>query len=144
MATFKSFEEIEAWKKARVLVKEIYLVTGKEKFNVDFRLRNQIRDAATSIMANISEGFERDGNKEFCQFLYIAKASSGEVRSHLYVALDQDYISEAEFELLKKQTEEISRMLKGLIVYIHNSDLKGLKFKNVDEAKDSRKSGVDP
>ena len=89
----KNFEELEIWKEARKLTRAIYQLTKREKFSRDFSLRDQIQRAVVSIMSNIAEGFERDGNQEFVQFLYVAKASCGEVRSQLYVAFDQDISS---------------------------------------------------
>ncbi len=93
MATFKKFEDIKAWQKSRELTNEIYEATAQGDFARDFGLKDQIRRAAVSIMSNIAEGFERSGTGEFVQFLAIAKGSSGEVRSQLYVALDQQYLS---------------------------------------------------
>ena len=89
----RTFEDLEIWKDARALTWEIYQLTRDSKFSNDFALRDQIRRAAVSIMSNIAEGFERGGNQEFIQFLYVAKASCGEVRSQLYVTLDQSYIA---------------------------------------------------
>jgi four helix bundle protein len=97
MASFKSFEDMEAWKKSRKLTKQVYDLTGVGVFARDFGLKDQIRRACVSIMSNIAEGFERSGTGEFTQFLAIAKGSAGEVRSQLYVALDQRYLSEGEF-----------------------------------------------
>src|SRR6266478_7364132 len=94
----KNFEDFEIWKDARALTREIYQLTRDSKFSKDFALRDQIRRAAVSIMSNIAEGFERGGNQEFVQFLYVAKASCGEVRSQLYVAVDQGYIFKADSE----------------------------------------------
>ena len=94
MAEIKRFENVEAWRKARELVSAIYAVSSKSAFAKDFGLRDQIRRAAVSILSNIAEGFERGGDKEFSQFLSLAKASCGEVRSQLYVALDQKYLTE--------------------------------------------------
>ena len=88
MAEIKRFEDIEGWKKARELVAAIYAVSSKGSFAKDSELRDQIRRAAVSVMSSIAEGFERGGDKEFSQFLSLAKASCGEVRSQLYVALD--------------------------------------------------------
>ena len=91
MATFKTFEEISAWQKARELTKEVYKVTTHGAFGRDYGLRDQIRRASVSIMSNVAEGFERSGTGEFGHFLSTAKGSAGEVRSQLYVALDQEY-----------------------------------------------------
>src|SRR5512147_2126489 len=85
----RNFEDLEIWKDARLLTKAIYKMTKDTGFAKDFALRDQIRRASMSVMSNIAEGFERGGNQEFIQFLYVAKASCGEVRSQLYVALDQ-------------------------------------------------------
>ena len=93
MATFERFEDIEAWQKARELTREIYRVSRQGEFARDFDLRSQIRRAAVSIMSNIAEGFERDGVKEFSQFLSTSTGSAGEVASDLYVALDQGYFT---------------------------------------------------
>ncbi len=129
MATFQSFEQIEAWQRARELARKIYKVTSEGGFARDFGLKNQIRDASVSIMSNIAEGFERSGTGEFVQFLAIAKGSAGEVRSQLYVALDQEYISEATFKPLSADAQTISRMIGGLMGYLHTSGIKGTKFK---------------
>ena len=92
----KSFEDLEIWKEARRLTTTIYRITSEGKFSKDFALRDQIRRAVIFIMSNIAEGFERGGNQEFVQFLYISKGSCGEVRSQFYTALDQGYLSETE------------------------------------------------
>lgn len=89
MATFRRFEEIDAWKQARELTCEVYRVSRRKAFSKDFALRDQIRRAAISISSNIAEGYERDSRKAFLHFLSIAKGSAGEVRSQLYVALDE-------------------------------------------------------
>ncbi len=95
MATIKRFEDIEAWQEARELVRELYRITSAGPFARDFGLKDQVRRAGVSIMSGIAEGFERDGNKEFLQFLSISKGSCGEVRSDLYVAEDQGYLKHA-------------------------------------------------
>jgi four helix bundle protein len=100
MATIERFEDIEAWKRARALTRKIYACSKQGSFARDFRLKDQIRRASVSSMSNIAEGFERDGNQEFIHFLAMAKASSGEVRSQLYVTLDEGYITPQQFEEL--------------------------------------------
>jgi four helix bundle protein len=113
------FEDIEAWKEARKLVKLIYqVIKNNENFKKDFRLINQIQSAAVSSMANIAEGFARRSNKEFIQFLFISKSSAAEVQSHLYVALDQSYIYEKEFNQIYEQAEKVSKMTSGFIKYL--------------------------
>jgi four helix bundle protein len=129
MATFESFEEIEAWQKARELTRGIYAVSSKGPFSKDFGLRDQIRRASVSIMSNIAEGLERGGTREFIQFLSMAKGSSGEVRSQLYVAVDQGYIDKETFEQLYTLASEASRMITGLMKYLHKSNVKGVKYK---------------
>jgi four helix bundle protein len=108
------FEDLVAWQKARELTKAIYSVTRKESFARDFGLSGQIQRAAVSIMSNIAEGFERSNPAEFHHFVVIAKASCAEVHSQLYVALDIGYLSQAEFETLFNQAQEIARVIGGL------------------------------
>jgi four helix bundle protein len=108
MATIERFEDIEAWKRARVLTRKIYAVSRTGAFARDFGLKDQMRRASVSSMSNIAEGFERDGTGEFIHFLTMAKGSSGEVRSQLYVALDENYITQDQFE-------DLYRMLRRLV-----------------------------
>jgi len=129
VALIQRFEDLEAWKISREVTKEIYRISKNDLFARDYGLRDQICRASVSTMSNIAEGFERDGDKEFINFLSIAKGSSGEVRSELYVALDQNYISESEFNLRYGKTTENSRVISGLIKYLKQSDFKGKKFK---------------
>ncbi len=91
MAAFQRFEDIKAWQKARELTKEIYLATSDSSFSRDFGLRDQIRRASVSIIANIAEGYGRKTNKDFAHFLVIAHGSAAETQSHLYIALDLNY-----------------------------------------------------
>jgi four helix bundle protein len=125
----KSFEELEVWQTARHLMNRVYLVTSNGMFKKDFGLRDQMRRAAVSVLSNIAEGFERGGNSEFCQFLYIAKGSSAEIRAQLYVALDQQYITKVDFEEVISLCMSVSNQLNGFISYLKNSDMKGRKFK---------------
>ena len=122
MATIERFEDIKAWQAARDLVAVVYRVSGRGKFEKDFGLRDQIRRASVSVMSNIAEGFERGSDKEFCRFLYIAKGSAGEVRSHLFVALDLGYLTSDEFDDLRARAEEVAKALSGFITYLAPKD----------------------
>jgi len=129
MPMIKTFEDLEAWQKARELTREIYVFSKKGSFAKDFGLRDQIRRASVSIMSNIAEGFERGGDKEFFQFVSVAKGSSGEVRAQLYVALDAGYIDQKTFNRLSDITVQINRMLAGLMKYLRSSEFKGSKYR---------------
>jgi len=128
MGKILRFEEIESWKQARVQTGEIYQVTSSGGFARDFGLRDQIRRASVSAMSNIAEGFERGGNREFCQFLSNAKGSTGEVRSQLYVALDAGFINQKKFGDLYGHAEETSRLIAGFMRYLQQSNFRGEKF----------------
>ena len=129
MATFKRFEEIECWKKARELTCRIYEVTNDSAFASDFGLKDQIRRAAVSVMSNIAEGYDRSGTAEFVHFLATAKGSAAEVRCQLYVAADQGYIEDDNFMELSTLATETARMVAGLMKYLQGSGYKGTKFK---------------
>ena len=133
MATFKKFEEIECWKKARELTREVYEITNKPAFSRDFGLKDQIRRAAVSVMSNIAEGYDRSGTAEFVHFLATAKGSAAEVRCQLYVAADQGYIDDAHFVELNSLALETARMLSGLMKYLRTSGYKGSKFRTTTE-----------
>ncbi|HAF22273.1 MAG TPA: four helix bundle protein [Blastocatellia bacterium] len=122
MATFKRFEDIQAWQKARRLTSRIYNVTASERFAQDFGLRNQIQRASVSVMANIAEGFGRHSDKDFANFLSMAHASVSEVQSHLYVALDLSYVQKHVFEELYGLLDEIGRLTFRLAVHLRTSD----------------------
>jgi four helix bundle protein len=124
--TFKRFEDIKAWQLSRAFSKEIYIKFTENPNSYFGVINNQIIRASGSIMDNIAEGFERGGNKEFLQYLWIAKASAGECRSQIYRGYD--LITESEFEDFKIKTEEISRTIYGLIKSIKTSDFKGQKY----------------
>jgi four helix bundle protein len=128
MGKIERFEDIDAWKKARELTKIIYEVNSQGKLASDFSLKDQLRRAAVSIMANIAEGFEREGNKEFRQFLATAKGSAGEVKALLYVALDAGLTSMEQFQRIRTLADETSRLLAGFLRYLKTSDKKGSKF----------------
>ena len=137
MSTVKSFEESLCWQEARALVKQIYTLTKKPVFKQDYGLRDQIQRAAVSVMSNIAEGLERGTGLELLHFLYIAKGSAGEVRCQLYVAVDQGYAANEEFQSLKSQSLKVSKLLYNFIESVKNSKFKGLKFKK--EKKDNLK-----
>jgi len=124
MAVFHSFEEIDAWQESRLLVRAIRSICKREQVRRDFAFSDQITRAARSISANIAEGFECMTTKEFINFLSIAKRSSGEVRAHLYDALDEEYISEEEFKSLAEKSKKICRIIAGLIHYLQTIDNK--------------------
>lgn len=124
----KNFEDLEIWKEARRLTKEIYRLTLGPKFSKDFVLRGQIRSATVSVMSNIAEGFERGGNQEFIQFLYVANGSCGEVRSQLYVALDQEYVDQRVADNLLMILKRLSVMIKHLIDHLKRSGMRGPKY----------------
>jgi len=110
----RRFEDLIAWQRARTLTRDIYKISDTAGFARDFGLRDQIRRAAVSVMSNIAEGFERNRQGEFHQFLSIAKASCGELRAQLYVALDVGYLDQTSFDGLQRQAEEVSRVISGL------------------------------
>ena len=120
----KRFEEMKVWQDARVLTKSIYDATSIGKFSKDFGLRDQIQRASVSAMSNIVEGYERDNNKEFIKFLGYSKGSTGEVRSLLYVALDNLYINETNFNELKEQCILISQQISNFEKYLRKSIVK--------------------
>ena len=129
MAAVKDFEELAIFQKARELSKKIYPVTNREGFKSDYRFVQQIRAAAGSIMDNIAEGFERTGNKEFLNFLYIAKGSCGEVRSQLIRANDIGYLTPEVYEELYSDCRKLSASIMNFIKEIKTSDITGAKYK---------------
>ncbi|HLO89734.1 MAG: four helix bundle protein [Chloroflexota bacterium] len=126
--TIEKFEDLEIWQLAHELTKDVFNITNREVFKKDFRFRDQIRASAGSIMDNIAEGFERGGNKEFAQFLYIAKGSCGETRSQLYRSHTFEYIEEDELIPLIKLALRLNVKISNMITYLKNSELKGAKF----------------
>ena len=129
MPKITRFEDLEIWQEARELCKLVFKITSAEPFNKDFRFRDQMRASTGSIMDNIGEGFERDGNKEFIQFLSIAKGSCGETRSQGYRAFDYGYISQEDLNQLLERTINLSKKISGFITYLKKSTYKGSKFR---------------
>jgi four helix bundle protein len=123
------FEDLEIWKEARRLTSRIYAITHKQSFSKDYGLCDQIRRASVSVMSNIAEGYERDGNQEFSQFLSIAKGSCGEVRAQLYIALDQKYIDTEESTRLIDDLRKLSIMIHNFMSYLKTTQYKGVKYK---------------
>ena len=128
MATIKTFEEIEAWTKSRSMSNELFQIFTRDPARKDFALKDQINRSIGSVMDNIAEGFNRGGNREFIQFLSIAKGSAAETQSQLYRLYDRQYISKDEFDRLYQEIFSITRMLGGMLSYLKRSELKGPKF----------------
>jgi four helix bundle protein len=112
------FEDIDSWREGRILSNLIYQSTGKGKFRLDFGLRDQICRAVVSVTSNIAEGFEAQTNSEFICFLTFARRSCSEVKSQLYVALDNEYISEIQFVQMYDKATEVSKLINGFIRYL--------------------------
>jgi four helix bundle protein len=128
MATITKFEDLEIWQEARKLANEVFILSKETDLKTDFRFKEQIKASSGSVMDNIAEGFERDGNLEFRQFLSIAKGSAGETRSQIYRLFDCEYISEEQFKDLKNKYENLSGKIKNFITYLNKKDFKGNKF----------------
>jgi four helix bundle protein len=120
MGSVKSVEEFEVWMTAREITRQIYFLRAGKAFSADFALKNQIRRAAISIISNIAEGYESQTRHIFIRHLGIAKGSAGEVRSQLYAALDQNYITEAEFLTITELCQRVSRQITSLMRYLKN------------------------
>ncbi len=130
MASIKKFEDIKCWQNARILNKQLFILTNRPDFNNEYRFRSQLRASAGSVMDNIAEGYERGGDKEFIQFLYISKGSLGEVKSQVYRAFDFKYFSVTEKNELMAKIESISAQIKALIEYLKESNFSGIKYKS--------------
>lgn len=132
MGTVKRFEDLEVWIESRKLVKSIHISTLKPPFSKDFTLKDQILRSSSSVMGNIAEGFDRDGNREFIHFLTISKASLAETKSQLYRALDFNYISNEEFSKHYELADNVGKQIGGFIKYLQQSQFRGNKFKEPD------------
>jgi four helix bundle protein len=122
MAKFGKFEEIQAWQRAYEVTLAVYKITSGGSFSKDFGLRDQIRRASVSIMANIAEGHGRRTNSEFANFLNLSRGSAAEVQSHLYIAHGLNYVSKPDFDELYQKLTEISRMTLSLAQYLRSTD----------------------
>lgn len=128
MATIKYFEDLEIWQEARKLSKEIIKISEETDLKNDYKFKNQIKDSSGSVMDNIAEGFERNGNTEFRQFLSVAKGSAGETRSQLYRVFDNNYIDENRLIELTDKYKILSSKIHNFMIYLNNNDFKGTKF----------------
>lgn len=128
MATIKRFEELEIWQDARRLSIEIIDIVQNTDLKTDYKFREQIKSSSGSVMDNIAEGFERNGNLEFRQFLSVAKGSAGETRSQVYRLFDNNYINEEKLDFLVAEYEKLSGKINNFIVYLNKNDFKGTKF----------------
>ena len=128
MPTIQTFKDIRAWEKSIALAKQIYITSGMAPFCKDKPLQEQIRKAALSIASNIAEGFEREGNREFIQFLAISKGSAAEVQTQIKIAYEIGYISEDDFEYLDELCGEVIGLIAGFMKYLRSSGIEGQKF----------------
>jgi four helix bundle protein len=128
MSKVSRFEDLVVWQKARVLSFKVYQISADGPIIKDYGFKELIRRSSVSISSNIAEGFERGGNKEFLQFLSIAKASAAETRSLLYLASDLEYISKAESDNLISEASEVAKMISSLMSYLKGSDKSGAKY----------------
>ena len=133
MPTIQKFEDLEIWKKARILSDKVYPLTFKEPIANDFRMKDQMRGSAGSIMDNIAEGFERGSKFEFINSLTIAKGETGELKSQLYRFLDNKYVTQKLFDELYNLADELTKMITSFIIYLNKSKFKGQKFKNREQ-----------
>jgi len=128
MSKIERFEDMEIWQLAREISKDVWSIIQTTSLQKDYKLREQINGSSGSIMDNIAEGYERDGNREFINFLSIAKASCGETRSQLYRCMDRNYIDEDTFKMISEKAILTSKKIKTLMIYLKNSDRKGSKY----------------
>ena len=127
MATIERLEDLKIWQISKEIAVSIYKLK-EEKLNKDFSFRDQIRRSSVSVTSNIAEGFGRDGNKEFIQFLSVAKGSLFELKTQLLIAVEIDYLSLEEMNSFGQKIEELIRLITGLMNYLKSSNLKGKKF----------------
>jgi four helix bundle protein len=130
MATVQRFEDLRIWQEARELCKDIHKLIVTTDIRTNFRLRDQMEGSSGSIMDNIAEGFERGGNKEFSQFLWIAKGSCGELRSQLYRVLDKEYVGQDVIDPLVANTVRLSKGISSFLTYLSRSEIKGNRYKD--------------
>lgn len=130
MATIRRFEDLEIWQLARIIYQKVSMISSKMKKKHDYRFADQMKSAAGSVMDNIAEGFERSSRLEFLNSLSISKGECGELKSQLYRALDDKYINQKEFDEIYTDVEMEIKKIASFIIYLNNSKVKGLKFKD--------------
>jgi four helix bundle protein len=140
MPTIERFEDLKCWQAGRQLKRVAYQLSRKTAFSSDRDLVSQIRRAVQSVTANIAEGFEREGNREFLQFLSQAKGSAGETKDHLYTALDENYIDQIEFDNAYKLADDTTRLIGGFMSYLRTASSGGSKFKRIGESNAKRQT----
>jgi four helix bundle protein len=140
MPTIKSFEDLKVWKDSRIFVKEIYTMINNFPVKENYGLTSQITRAAVSIMSNIAEGFARESNKEFIRFLIIARGSTAEVQSDLFIALDLGYINQDEFQKNYCKAENLGKQINGLIKYLKANVKINIQKNKISEACESYES----
>jgi four helix bundle protein len=121
MMHIERFEDVQGWQKARELTRMVYSVTRQGAFARDFGLRDQMERASVSVMANIAEGFDAGADAEFIRFLRYARRSASEVQSHVYIALDQGYVTQAQFDEIYETAAETKRLIGGFIRYLSSN-----------------------
>ncbi|MDF0714990.1 four helix bundle protein [Muricauda sp. 334s03] len=122
------FEELDVWKLAREICNEVWILIESTSLGNDYSLKNQMNASSGSIMDNIAEGFERNGNRELIQFLSIAKASCGELRSQLYRCLDREHITKTQFDNICSKTITEGKKIGAFMSYLKKSERKGAKY----------------
>lgn len=130
MAKIEKFEDLEIWNKAREICYDVEQLFESTNLGKRYSLKDQMDRSSGSIMGNIAEGFERNGNREFINFLSFSKGSCGELKSQLYRALDKKLIAESDFEVIAAKIELVKNKIGAFMKYLNNSEIKGLKFSN--------------
>ncbi len=139
MATIQKFEDLEIWQLARILSKDIFVLSQTTNLAKDYSLKDQMNRSSGSIMDNIAEGFGRGSRLEFIQFLSISTGSADELKSQLYRCLDKEYINKESFESLYEKTNAVYKQINGFIKYLNTSLVKGTKFKERVTTKNNGK-----
>jgi len=132
----KSLEDLKIWQKGRAVCKYIHPIIWSDRFKYDFNLRSQIWSTANSVPANIAEGFERMGNKEFINFLSYAKASAAELKSYGIIAYDNGYLNDEEYRYIYDECNSLRHMIGAFMEFLIISDQKGSKVRTNVHVRD--------